>query len=66
MNQRQLIVLMEYQGDVPVYLMAIQLYFAVSFFNEPLQLVCLRLLLRLCFNQWNLLLIFIQVKDFSV
>jgi hypothetical protein len=57
---------MEYQGDVPVYLMAIQLHFAVSFFDQPLQLVCLRLLLRLCFNQWNLLLIFIQVKDFSV
>lgn len=31
MNQTELIVLMEYQGDVLVYLKAIKLNFAVSF-----------------------------------
>jgi len=36
MNQTEFIVLMEYQGDVLVYLLAIQLQFAVGFLDENL------------------------------
>lgn len=66
MNQTKLIILVEYHRDLLVYLLAIQLKLAVSLLNENLQLVCFTLLLSICFDQWNLLLIFIQIKDFSV
>ena len=66
MNQTELIVLMEYQGDVLVDLVDVKLNLAVGFLDQYLQLICLNLLLRLCFNQRNLLLIFVQIEYFSV
>lgn len=57
---------MEYHRDVLVYLETIQLHFAICLLDKSLQLVSLGLLLLVCLDKRDQLLILVQIKDFSV